>query len=135
MAVKEYLDGEIVLARHITAEEWDKKGLNFYSKDEEFIQVGSWNYDSGKELLKHTHNIVEKPSNLTQETLYIRQGSIKAYVYNTKLEPVYEIIANEGDVLIMLHGGHGYDILDDATQVLEIKNGPYVGADADRIRF
>lgn len=135
MAVKEYLDGDVVLVRHITAEEWDKKGLNFYSKDEEFIQVGSWNYDNGKELLKHKHNIIEKPSNLTQETLYIRQGSIKAHVYNTKNEFIEEIIAHEGDVLIMLHGGHGYDILSDDTQVLEIKNGPYVGADADRIRF
>ena len=32
------------------SQEWEKGGLNFYSEDNEFIQVGTWGYDSGKEL-------------------------------------------------------------------------------------
>ena len=135
MAVNEIKDGEVVLARHVTAEEWDKGGLNFYSADEEFIQVGSWGHDAGKELLAHAHNKVERTVNITQETLYIRKGSIRAKIYNLKLELVAEWIAKEGDVMILMQGGHGYTILEDGTQVLEVKNGPYVGADADRVRF
>ena len=135
MAVNEIKDGDIILARHVTADEWDKGGLNFYSQDEEFIQVGTWGYDAGKELLAHAHNKVERTVNLTQETLYIRRGSIKARIYNFNRDLVAEWIAKEGDIMILMQGGHGYDILDDNTQVLEVKNGPYVGAEADRVRF
>jgi hypothetical protein len=40
-----------------------------------------------------------------------------------------------GDTIILLNGGHGYEILSDNTKVLEVKNGPYVGADKDRERL
>jgi hypothetical protein len=135
MAVNEIKDGDVILARHVTAQEWEKGGLNFYSEDNEFIQVGTWGYDSGKELLAHTHNNVEQTVNITQETLYIRRGRIKARIYNLKLELVAEWEAGEGDIMILMQGGHGYDILEDGTQVLEVKNGPYVSAQADRVRF
>ena len=135
MAINEMKDGDIILARHITADEWDKGGLNFYSQDEEFIQVGTWGYDAGKELLAHSHNKVDRTVTITQETLYIRQGSIKARIYNLNKELVTEWTAHAGDIMILMQGGHGYDILEDNTQVLEVKNGPYVGAELDRVRF
>ena len=78
---------------------------------------------------------MERTVNITQETLYIRRGRIKARIYNLKLELVAEWEAGEGDIMILMQGGHGYDILEDGTQVLEVKNGPYVGAQADRVRF
>jgi len=135
MAINEIKEGELVLARHIPAENAWAGNLNFFSADEEYIQVGTWGYDEGKELLAHTHNEVVREVLWTQEVLYIRKGSVKADVYNTKDEKVAELVAKEGDVLILLRGGHGYHILEDGTQVLEVKNGPYVGADADRRRL
>jgi hypothetical protein len=71
----------------------------------------------------------------TQEVLYIRKGSIRANIYNGQDQKIDELVAREGDVLMLLRGGHGYQILEDDTQVLEIKNGPYVGANADRRRL
>jgi len=88
----EYTDGEVILARHIPEAEAWKGGLNFFSQDQEYVQVGSWGYDTGFE-------------------------------------------AGAGDVVILLRGGHGYDIIEDGTQVLEVKNGPYLGAEADRRRI
>ena len=135
MAVNEIKDGDVILVRHITADEWDKGGLNFYSQDNEFIQVGTWGYDNDKQISPHAHNEVDRTINITQETLYIRRGAIKVNVFNLKLEKVDEITAGQGDIVILMQGGHGYDVLEDGTQVLEVKNGPYVGADADRVRF
>jgi hypothetical protein len=131
----EYKDGDTVIVRHITREEAWQNPLQFFSKDEEFIQVGSWNYNNGKELLAHKHNVVPREVNWTQEVLFIWKGSIRAKVFNLSLKHVADIIAQEGDILIMLAGGHGYDILEDGTRVLEVKNGPYVGAEADRVRL
>ena len=135
MAINEIKEGELVLARHVPAENAWAGNLNFFSDDEEFIQVGTWDYDEGKELLAHSHNEVIREVHWTQEVLYIRKGSIKAGVYNINDEKIAELIGKEGDILILLRGGHGYQILEDGTQVLEVKNGPYVGADADRRRL
>ena len=135
MTVKEYKDGDVVLARHVPeADAWGD-GLKFFSADPEFIQFGTWGYDNGKELLAHTHNKVVREVPITQEVLYIRRGRIKAHIFDLKLNKVAEVEAGAGDLLVMLTGGHGYDILEDGTQVLEVKNGPYVGAQADRVRL
>lgn len=135
MAVKEIKEGDLVLARHIPSSDAWTDGLNFFSPDEEFIQTGTWSYSKGKELKAHIHNKVSREVLWTQEVLYIRKGQIRADVFDTEENKVAEIVANEGDILIMLRGGHGYEILADHTQVLEIKNGPYVGPELDRRRI
>jgi len=134
MEIREIKHNGEILARHIPSEAW-ADGLGFYSNDDEFIQVGSWQYNKGKELLKHIHNQVNREVVRTQEVLYIKRGSIKAKIYSLEEEFVEELIANQGDTLILLNSGHGYEILQDNTQVLEIKNGPYLGAEIDRRRF
>jgi len=135
MAINEIKDGDLVLARHIPSQDAWAGGLNFFSIDSEFIQVGTWCYESGKELLAHSHNKVERQVFWTQEVLYIKKGKIKADIFNLESKKVGEFIGNSGDVLILLIGGHGYQILEDETQVLEVKNGPYLGADIDRRRL
>ncbi len=135
MAVQEIKEGELVLARHIPAEDAWGGGLKFFSPDGDYQQVGTWGYDQGKQLLAHSHNEVTRAVLWTQEVLYVRQGRVKAEVFDTNDQKVAELEAGAGDILVLLRGGHGYQILEDGTQVLEIKNGPYVGADADRRRL
>jgi len=137
MAVIEIRDkkSDQLLARHVTADEWDKGGLQFHSKDDEYLQVGTWGYDAGKRLLAHTHNDMPRSVVRTQETLYVRKGRIQARVYSEARELIDTREVREGDLLTLMWGGHGYTILEDGTQVLEIKNGPYVGAERDRVRF
>jgi hypothetical protein len=135
MKGREYRDGETVLARHIPrAEAWGEP-LQFFSRDEDFIQVGSWSYDAGKALRAHSHNVVPRSFDWTQEVLFVWKGAILAHVYDLSLRKIDEFVAREGDLVIMLAGGHGYDVLEDGTRVLEVKNGPYVGAEADRVRM
>lgn len=133
MAVTDIKDGETVLARHITAEEWGS-GLKFFSPDEDFIQVGMWGYDDDKTIEPHAHNVIERNVNVTQESLYIRKGSVTCHIYDLELNHVQDVVASEGDILILLTGGHGYSVNENGTQVLEVKNGPYVGTE-DRKRF
>jgi hypothetical protein len=133
--VREIKEGDIVLARYIPADAAWRDGLNFFSKDDDFIQVGVWGYDAGKELKAHIHNEVERKVLWTQEVLFVRTGKIRSNIFDTSETKVAELEVGAGDVIILLRGGHGYDILEDGTQVLEIKNGPYVGAELDRRRF
>ena len=52
-----------------------------------------------------------------------------------KIKKLRSFEAAEGDVVVLLWGGHGYSVLEDNTQVLEVKTGPYVGAELDRRRI
>jgi len=65
----------------------------------------------------------------------VKKGKIMAHIYSTREEKLADLEVKEGDVIILLRGGHGYTILEDGTQVLEIKNGPYLGPETDRRRL
>lgn len=133
--VVEIKEGALVLARYIPAGALWEDGLNFFSQDEDYIQMGVWGYDAGKELKAHIHNVVKREILCTQEVLFVRSGRLRANIFNTSEKKVAELEVCAGDVIVLLQGGHGYDILEDGTRVLEIKNGPYVGADLDRKRL
>ncbi|GAC1377238.1 MAG: hypothetical protein NVS3B3_18480 [Aquirhabdus sp.] len=135
MSVVEIKEGDVVLARHIPATAAWNEGLSFFSQDNEYIQVGVWGYSSGKELKAHIHNEVTREVLWTQEVIFVRTGKIRANIYDTAETKVAELIVGAGDIIILLRGGHGYDIMEDGTQVLEVKNGPYVGPDLDRRRL
>ena len=111
------------------------EGLRFFSKDDDFIQVGSWNYAQGKELKAHNHNIVPRSINRTQEFIFVLTGAAEASIYDEKNELIETIVLKSHCGLILLAGGHGYKILENNTKVIETKNGPYLGAKADRRRI
>jgi hypothetical protein len=135
MSVVEIKEGEMVLARHIPAATAWNEGLSFFSQDNEYIQVGLWGYGAGKELKAHIHNEVPREVLWTQEVIFVRNGKIRANIYDSNEIKVAELDVGAGDIIILLRGGHGYDILEEGTQVLEVKNGPYVGPDLDRRRL
>ncbi len=112
-----------------------KEGLNFFSEDGDFIQVGEWNYGKDKDLLAHIHNEVPRTVTRTCETLYVISGKLEAKIYTLEEELVDTFEVNAGDILVLLECGHGYKTLEDNTRVLEVKNGPYLGAEVDRRRI
>ena len=133
--MRESIKNGVMLARHITQEDI-KPGLNFFSKDEEFIQVGVWgHYEKDKELKAHIHNTVERMANRTYEALYVIKGALEAVIYDMDETPVETLQVRQGEILVLLESGHGYFIKEEDTNVLEIKNGPYLGAEIDRRRI
>lgn len=132
--MREIIKNGIVLARHIFADDFGD-GLSFFSKDEEFIQVGAWGYDSGKDINPHIHNEFPRTANRTCEVLYVISGALEAKIYDLDKQLAETLQVKAGDALILLECGHGYTIMQDNTRVLEVKNGPYFGAEADRKRF
>ena len=111
------------------------KGLNFVTPDELFIQVGSWWYDKGKKLDSHIHKEFDRNATRTQETIFVKQGSVKVLLYTEKEEFFQDYILHQGDLAVFGYGGHGYEILEDNTQILESKNGPFISVDKDKVKF
>jgi hypothetical protein len=49
MTLQEVREGDLVLARYIPANKAWNDGLAFFSSDDEYVQVGTWQYPAGKQ--------------------------------------------------------------------------------------
>ena len=127
-------DGDKLIAIIKKYSDW-KIGLDFVTADETFIQVGTWNYDRGKKLDRHEHNTVERKSNITQECVFVVNGSMDVDFYSKERAFLTKVRLEKFDYAVIFSGGHAYEILEDNTQVLETKNGPFPGVEIDKTRF
>jgi len=96
-------------------------------------QVGFVVYQRGGEIQRHVHRPVERHIIGTSEGLLIRQGLCEVDIYNNNRQLVATKRLRQGDILLMVDGGHGFRMLED-TVFLEIKQGPYTGVE-DKERF
>ena len=110
------------------------EGLSFVSEDSDFIQAGLWKYKKGQKLQAHYHNYFERTSYRTSEVVYVVEGKIESTIFTEKGDFIWKGTLNKGQLIIQLQGAHEYKILEDAV-VVETKNGPYFGPEADRTRI
>jgi len=115
-------------------DDWTE-GLNFITPNELFVQVGSWWYNKGKKLASHIHNDFERKAMRTQEMVYVKKGSMRVLLYDEDKNYLQDYVLYEGDLAVFAYGGHGYEILDDGTKIIEAKNGPFVDVETDKTKF
>jgi len=60
------------------------------------------------------------------------QGSVQVDFYDDDNKVFCSETLKRGDLAIMLSGGHGYEILEDNTKIVECKNGPFVSVGKDK---
>ena len=96
-------------------------------------QVGYVVYPAGGEIQRHVHRPLERHLVGTSEVLVVRQGCCEVDLYNDGHELVATRELREGDIMLMVGGGHGFRMLDD-TVLIEVKQGPYTGID-EKERF
>ena len=109
-------------------------GLNFLTKDENFIQVGTWNYKKDTKLEAHYHNYFERSSFRTQEVVIVLDGKIQCNLYTEEGKFIDSVELEKNNIIIQFQGVHEYITLED-SKVLEVKNGPYFGPEKDRTRI
>jgi hypothetical protein len=63
--------------------------------------------------------------------LHIEYGKVEINFYNQRGEKIGSSILNTGDTILLISGGHGLTILEEA-KILEIKQGPYYGVKEDK---
>ena len=132
--MKKYDQNGVLICIIHRKSDW-KKGLDFITSDEEFIQLGTWGYNKGKTLDRHYHNEFERTAHRTCECTYVVSGSMKVDLYDLEKEFIESFELVEGDCAAFFTGGHGYEILSDDTRILETKNGPFLGVEKDKTRF
>ena len=118
-------DGEEVLAM-VLRTKYLPDATEFLTPDSYKQQVGFIVYKQGKEIAPHDHKPLERKLIGTSEVLVLKKGKVEASVYSAKRELVQKVILNEGDLLLLVAGGHGFKMIEDSV-LLEIKQGPYTG--------
>mgnify|MGYP002639835837 CR=1 FL=1 len=111
------------------------EGLNFITPDDLFIQVGSWWYNKGRKLASHVHNTFNRTASRTQEMTYVKRGAMRVLLYDENKEYLQDFILRTGDLAVYGYGGHGYEIIEDDTQIIEAKNGPFIDVETDKTKF
>ena len=125
------IDGQ--LCAIILPADFDEPGIQFFTSNELSQQLASMSYSPGKVIPAHTHNPVRREVSYTQEALFIRKGKVRVDFYSQQQEYRTSRVLGAGDVILLISGGHGFEVLEDLNMV-EVKQGPYVG-DMDKTRF
>jgi hypothetical protein len=113
--------------------EYQKEGISFFTPDNFSQQLGYMNRPQGYVIPPHVHNLVPREVSLTQEVLYIKSGKVRVDFYDDDKNYLQSSILLKGDVILLAHGGHGFEMLEQ-SEMIEIKQGPYCGEE-DKVRF
>ena len=112
---------------------YDQPGIQFFTRDDYSQQLASMSYPAGKVIPAHTHNPVRREVFYTQEALFIRKGKVRVDFYSQQREYRKSRILGRGDVILLIAGGHGFEVIEELNMV-EVKQGPYAG-EMDKTRF
>lgn len=133
MAIEFIRDKEIILAiiiphNHIA------DGLNFITPENFSQQLAYMHHPVGKIIQPHIHKPLKREVSYTQEVLVIKRGTLRVDFYTPDQAYLMSRILTTGDTILLASAGHGFEVIEE-IEMLEIKQGPYGGDHADKIRF
>lgn len=108
-------------------------GISFFTPDDFSQQLGYMNRPEGYVIPPHVHNPVPREVQYTKEVLFIKSGRVRADFYDEEQNYLESRTLLQGDVILLAFGGHGFEMLE-ASEIIEVKQGPYAG-EADKTRF
>ena len=117
----------------IVGHKFEETGIHFFTPNELSQQLAYMHHPTGKVIQPHVHNPVTREVKYTQEVLFIKQGKLRVDFYNDQQHYLESRILEAGDVILLVRGGHGFEVLEE-IEMIEVKQGPYVG-EHDKSRF
>jgi len=130
--VQQIIHNDNLLALIISAN-FSKPGIHFFTPNSFSQQLAYMNHPAGKQIQPHVHNPVRREVLYTQEVLLIKKGQLRVDFYSDQQEYLESRILAAGDIILLITGGHGFEVLED-LEMIEVKQGPFVG-ELDKIRF
>jgi len=106
---------------------------NFLTPDDFPMQLGINFYERGHRIQPHLHVETSRDVNRTQELIFLKRGRVLLHLYTEQRELAVDVELRAGDCVLLAHGGHGFDVLEEA-QLVEAKQGPYLGV-GEKVKF
>lgn len=108
-------------------------GIQFFTPPHFSQQLGCMRHAAGHLIEPHVHNPVSRAVHFTQEALFLRRGRLRVDFYSEAGAYLESRELQAGDVILLIRGGHGFEVLEE-IEMVEVKQGPYVG-EADKTRI
>jgi hypothetical protein len=112
---------------------FSEPGLHFFTPDEYGQQLGYMRHPAEHVIVAHVHHEVDRTVRSTMEVLLVRSGTVRVDLFDDDLTHVATRVLSDGDVIMLVAGGHRFEMLTDA-EMIEVKQGPFLGT-ADKSRF
>ena len=131
--IKKITSGSKLIAI-IVPHNFHKDGLEFFTPKEFSQQLGYMKHPKGHKIHPHTHKLAVRQVQYTQETLLVKSGKIRVDFYSDEKKHIgsEELVA--GDTILLAGGGHSFVFLEE-SELIEIKQGPYVSLEVDKEHF
>ncbi len=110
-----------------------RKGITFFTPNEATQQFGYMKHKKNHLIKPHLHRKRITKISYTTEVILLLKGVLRVDFYNLFQKYLFSKILREKDIIMLVHGGHGFKILKD-IEMLEIKQGPY-SLIKDKIKF
>jgi len=110
-----------------------KRGINFFTSKNSIQQFGYMKHKKNYVIKPHKHNQRLTKILKTTEVILLLKGSLRVDFYNNKKKYLFSNIINEKDIIMLVHGGHGFKVLKN-VEMIEVKQGPYSLA-SDKTKF
>lgn len=106
-------------------------GVNFVTSSDSYLQVGLMQHRKGHIIKPHVHRSVDLKVSKIQEVLFIREGILRIVFYDKNKLKLCEKILTKGDIVVLIDGGHGLEVIEDC-KIVEVKQGPYISKKHDK---
>ena len=125
------IDGGIVAI--IVRARFGAHGVHFFTPGSFSQQLGHIQHAAGVIIQPHIHLPVKREVLHTNEVLIVKKGRLRVDLYTEGKEYRCSRIIESGDVILLVTGGHGFEVLED-VEMIEVKQGPFAG-DTDKLCF
>jgi len=130
--IERIMCGELELALILRAAP-PEPGIRFFTTPDATLQLGSMLRPKGYNVVPHVHLPAVRQVTYTQEVLFIRSGRVQVDFFDEERRYLESRELGAGDVILLARGGHGFRMLE-TSEIVEVKQGPYVG-EQDKHRF
>ena len=110
-----------------------RKGITFFTPNDFTQQFGYMKHKKKHIIMPHVHKKRLTKIYYTTEVILILKGILRVDFYTQTKKYLFSKILKEKDIIMLVHGGHGFKVLKD-VEMLEIKQGPY-NLIKDKIKF
>jgi hypothetical protein len=134
--IRSRVEADVLLHAEIRAAEVFSLGHERvdHSAPEEALQLSTIQGARGRAWPAHRHLVkavsVQAPA---QETWIVVAGEIEVSYYDLDDTLIERVILGPGDCSITYRGGHGYKVVSADAWVYEVKSGPYLGRELDKV--
>ena len=111
--IEKIIHSKKLLALIVRGKYRNKKGITFFTPNNSTQQFGYMKHKKKHIIKPHLHKKRITKISYTTEVILILKGKLRVDFYSSSKKYLSSKILNEKDIIMLVHGGHGFKALKD----------------------